>query len=48
VKRETDRNDPDASYLLADETTEAMEDGDAVAIYDFREVKTKRVTHTLD
>lgn len=45
VKREEDTDG--SSYLLADETPDTIEDGEKVAIYELREVQTKRVTHTL-
>jgi hypothetical protein len=48
LTRETDPNDPETSYFSANETAETAEDGDDVAIYELQEVKTKRVTHTLD
>ena len=45
VKWEDDSND---TYLLVvDDHTDKIEDGEAVAIYELREVKTKRVTHEL-
>jgi hypothetical protein len=48
VKQETDPNDPDGGYLAADTTTDSMEDGDEVGIYEIKETQTKRVTHSLE
>lgn len=48
VKRETDENDPKTALLLTEETPAFAEDGDDVAIYTLQDVKTKRVTHTLE
>lgn len=48
VKRETDENDKDSSWLSANETPDSMENGDLVGVYELVETKKKRVTHTLD
>lgn len=48
VKRETDPNDRRSeSYLLASETTEGIEHGETVGIYELKEQKIMRVTRDL-
>lgn len=46
IRREDDDND--GPYFIADEDGSAAEDGDAVAIYELREVRRKRVAHSLE
>lgn len=48
VKRETDQNDKDSSWLSADETTDSIEHGETVGIYELVETKKMRVTKDLD
>lgn len=45
VRRITDSGDP---FLTVDEDGTEAEDGETVAIYELREIKTKRVTHGLE
>jgi hypothetical protein len=40
--------DGDDDYLLADTDLAAIENGDFVGVYELREVKVKRVKHTLE
>ena len=47
VNRETDQNDPDSAYLMAAETTEAIDDGTTVGVYELVETKRMRVTRDL-
>lgn len=47
VNRETDTNDPDAAYLMAAETTEAIDDATVVGIYELVETKRIRVTRDM-
>jgi hypothetical protein len=35
-------------FLVAETTNEGAEDGEVVAIYELRETRIKRVTHTLE
>ena len=47
VKEETDQNDPDGAYLMADETPESFEDGDIVGVYELQETRVKTITHAF-
>lgn len=47
VKWEDDNGRSDPPYLVAETTTESMEHGDAVGVYELVETRTKRVTHEL-
>lgn len=47
VNREQDTNSDD-SYLLASEDTSMVDDGQPVAVYELREIRTKRVAHSLE
>jgi hypothetical protein len=40
--------DGDDDYLLADTDPAGFENGDFVGVYELREVKVKRVKHTLE
>lgn len=47
VHFEEDVNDPKSGFYSADETIKSKEDGDAVAIYELREVKSMKITQEL-
>lgn len=47
VKRETDQNDKDSTWLDAHETTESMEHGDTVGIYELKETRTMKIIRDL-
>jgi hypothetical protein len=47
VYQEQDTNS-DEAYLMTSETGEEIEDGAPVAVYELREIKTKRVTHAIE
>lgn len=47
VHFEEDDNDPKAGFFSADETIRSKDDGDYVAIYELREVKTMEITQKL-
>lgn len=47
VHFEKDDNDDGGGFFSADETIQSKDDGDAVAIYELREVKTMKVTQEL-
>lgn len=47
VKKESDQNDPDSAYLLADEGMLNMDDGDTVGVYELKETRVLRVTREL-
>jgi hypothetical protein len=47
VKRETDQNDKESTWLEANETTDSMEHGDTVGIYELKETRTLSVTRAL-
>jgi hypothetical protein len=38
----------DDQYLAVEETPDTAEDGQSVAVYELRDIRTKRVTHQLD
>ncbi len=46
VKRVTE-DDTDATWIVAAETTETMEHGDLIGIYELRETKTLKITRDL-
>lgn len=48
VKREVDQNDKTSAWLQADETTDSMDHGDTVGIYELKETLTVRVTRELN
>lgn len=47
VKREFDQNDMSASWLNAEQTTDSMEDGDEVGVYELVNTLTLKVTRQL-
>ena len=47
VKRDVDENDHKASWLVADEHIDAIEDGAVVGIYELIAMQTKHVSHNL-
>lgn len=40
--------DEESSWLNTNETTDDIDDNETVGVYELREVKTKRITHTLE
>jgi len=47
VKRETDQNDKASTWLQAEETMDSMEHGDAVGIYELKEMRVMEITRSL-
>lgn len=48
VIREADQNDKNQTWLLADETTDSIEHGTTVGIYQLKETRKMRVDRRLD
>ena len=47
VKRETNRDDPARTWIVAAESLEVFVDGEVVGVYEWRETRTVKVTRAL-